>query len=391
VALSVLALVVALLPAAVSRQMIRSTDLPAGAGAAGPVAVQVSLSHCGAGWASGSSGTESFLLHNSDVNPGDAYLVVPASGAVVAGVEDLAAGASASLTVTLGGGRYAFRCVIEDSDAVTGPTVSVSGSPAPAQDVPAVVPVSQADMIAPTKRYQAFVAGRLPVLAEAVRSVRSDVAVGDLAKARTDWLAAHLDYEELGAAYQAFGDADRAINGVPSGLPAGVADPAFTGFHRLEYGLWHGQSPAALQPVADRLLADVNGLEAAFRTAQIAPLDVAVRAHEITENALQFELTGQTDFGSGSNLATVLAQLNGTQELITVLSPLLRTRYPDLDSLQRQWATAVRDVESEHRGSSWTPVERLPRADRERIDADVSELAEMLAAVAAICSPRRTS
>jgi iron uptake system component EfeO len=215
--------------------------------------------------------------------------------------------------------------------------------------------------------------------------------VGDLARARTDWLTAHLDYEELGAAYRAFGDADRAINGLPSGLPGGTADPAFTGFHRLEFGLWHGQSSTVLRPVADRLLADVNGVAIAFRSAQIEPRDVAVRAQEITENALQFEVTGQTDFGSGSNLATVRAELDGTHELITVLSTLLRTRYPDLDALQRQWEKAVRDVESEHHGSAWTPVERLGRADRERIDADVSELTEMLAAVASICTPRRTS
>ena len=35
---------------------------------------------------------------------------------------------------------------------------------------------------------------------------------------------------------------DDAIDGSPDGLPDGVNDPSFTGFYRIEYGLWHGQS-----------------------------------------------------------------------------------------------------------------------------------------------------
>lgn len=407
VACTVLAAGLSLLPVLASRQPIRpptaatSAVVPppsGGPGAgrqpaigSGPVVVQVSVSHCGEGWVSGTSGSKSFLLHNSDVSEGDVYLVVADSGAVVAEVEDLGPESSASLTVQLGDGNYAFRCVIEDSAAVTGPIVNVSGAASSSQDSPAVLPVSQSDMIAPTKQYEAFVADRLPSLAAAVRTLRSDVASGDVAKARADWLPAHLDYERLGAAYGAFGEADQAINGLPSGLPGGAGDPAFTGFHRLEYGLWHGQSTATLRPIADRLVTDVDGLVAAFPAMQIDPAAVAIRAHEIVENALQFELTGQTDFGSGSDLATVRAELDGTQELVTVLTPLLRSRYPDLDALHQRWVRAVTDVDSQHHGSTWTPVNLLERADRERIDADLAELAEMLAPIAAICAPRRTS
>ena len=32
-----------------------------------------------------------------------------------------------------------------------------------------------------------------------------------------------------------------AVDGLPDGLAAGVRDPDFTGLHRIEYGLWHGQ------------------------------------------------------------------------------------------------------------------------------------------------------
>jgi iron uptake system component EfeO len=40
---------------------------------------------------------------------------------------------------------------------------------------------------------------------------------------------------------------------------------------------------------------------------------------------------------------------------------------------------------------SWTPVGQLARAQREKIDGSVSELTELLAPIAAITEPRRTT
>ncbi len=74
---------------------------------------------------------------------------------------------------------------------------------------------------------------------------------GNLATARRDWLTAHLQYETLGDAYGAFGDFDTEIDGRAD--PTGVSSPQWTGFFRLEYGLWHGQSLTSLAPVADTL------------------------------------------------------------------------------------------------------------------------------------------
>ena len=72
-------------------------------------------------------------------------------------------------------------------------------------------------------------------------------------QAKTDWLAAQLDWERVGASYDSFGDLGLAVDGLPDGFAKGVNDPGFTGLHRLEYGLWHGQPAAELLPVADAL------------------------------------------------------------------------------------------------------------------------------------------
>jgi iron uptake system component EfeO len=278
---------------------------------------------------------------------------------------------------------------MEDSPAVTGPHVTLSG-PA-ANPASGVVPVDQADLIPATKAYESYVTGALPGLVHEVATLREDIAAADVAKAKTAWLVAHLSYERLGAAYDAFGDLDGEINGLTNGLPDGVNDKDFTGFHRIEYGLWHGATGATLLPEVDALNVSVGKLAGVFAAAQIDPLDISIRAHEISENALQFELTGEDDYGSHSELATVWANLQGTQTVLGFVESLLAPRDKNLPTIKSQLAEAQRLVEAQDRAAGWTPLSALTTSEREHLNAAVSQLTELLAPVAAILEPRRTS
>lgn len=353
-------------------------------GAASQPLVEISISHCGQGWRPDAAGHQQLVLHNTDTRPGEALLTDARTGAVFSYLEPLAAGSSANLSVDLGAGSYRFRCAMEDEDVVDGPTVAVTG-PFTGATTPAVLPVTQAELIGPTKQYEAYVAGRLPILGTMVGRLVADLAAGNLGRARTDWLPAHLEYERLGAAYGAFGDADTAIDGLPDGLAGGIGDARFTGFHRLEYGLWHALPAAGLLPFARDLQAKVDSLARDFATAQLDPSEVAVRAHEITENAIQFELTGHTDFGSHSNLATVAANLAGTATVLAMLKPILATRDHDLARLQSSLDHARQLI------TAGTSLGRLSTAQRERVNSAMGDLVELLAPVAEICEPRRNS
>ena len=361
-----------------------------GLAATGPTTyVSASSDQCGQGWTKAHPGQQTFVVKDVDIVAGEVYLIDARTRQVYAYLEPVAPDATANLSVDLGSGSYAFECAMSDHDPVSGPTVTVPGSvPQPA---PPVSPVSEEDLIGPTKQYEAYVAGRLPVLATQVAALRADIDRNDLATARTDWLTAHLTYETLGAAYGAFGNADGAINGTTAGLPGGLTDANFTGFHRIEYGLWHGQAAATLRPYVDRLVSDVGALVTAFPSAQIDPLQLSVRAHEITENALQFELTGQTDYGSHSNLATVSANLQGTVVTLDLLKPILTPRFAGLAQLEAAITQDRSDVAATDVHGRWTPLDDLTTRQRELIDSDISELAELLAPVASICEPRRTS
>ena len=347
--------------------------------------ITVAVQDCGQGWTNPHAGQQSFILKNRGIVGGEVFLVEAKSGDVIAYVDNVGPNATANLSLNLGSGRYAFRCAMSDSDVAYGKTVTVAGH-VKGGTVP-VRAVTTNDLIPAIKAYQSYVERELPKLGRLTSVLSNDVRSGNLRKAKADWLPAHLEYERLGAAYGAFGDADTAINGTTAGLAGGVEDPDFTGFHRLEYGLWHGQTAGKLAPVAAQLSKDVAQLTKDFASARIEPLDIGIRAHEIAENALQFELTGQTNYGSNSNLATVEANLQGTATVLGILHSVIAPRYPPLAVTLAQLAKATQDVKR----VQTSPLDTLPTAKREVINSDLSELTELLAPIASICEPRRAS
>ncbi|MFI6253047.1 EfeM/EfeO family lipoprotein [Streptomyces sp. NPDC051016] len=348
--------------------------------------VEVSASRCGRGWSAPVSGIQVFDLHNPTDGPAEVLLEDPGSQAVYGEVEDIGPGTTRELTVRLGKGAYAFKCVPDDADAVTGPTVRI----AKGRGGPAAAPVTEHDLIPPALAYQKWIGGGLSDVVRLTTALRDAIDRGDLAAARTAWLPAHLEYERMGAAYDAFGDADGAINGTDAGLPGGVHDKDFTGFHRVEYGLWHGESAASLRGPAAGLLTAVTALRDDWAQTRMDPAQLGLRAHEILENTVQFELTGRTDYGSGSNLATARANLDGTEQVLSRLHPLLATRYADLAGLERELKQAGTVLDGFGHGGAWTPLGRLGHRQREDVDAVLDDLVERLASVATLCDPRRT-
>jgi iron uptake system EfeUOB component EfeO/EfeM len=216
------------------------------------------------------------------------------------------------------------------------------------------------------------------------------VGNGDLVAAKRDWLTAHLQYQTLGAAYGTFGDYDDEIDGRAD--VTGVNSPQWTGFYRLEYGLWHGQSATVLTPVAATLAKDVNALLAWWPTQQIPLSDVGLRTHEILENALEFQLTGHDDYGSGTTLAATLANVQGTRELLALLHPLIAPRYAGLPTVYSGLGTLQSLLDKERRSNgSWVPVAALPTTTREAIDAAAGAVLQSLAPIASITEPRNTA
>ena len=351
--------------------------------------IMVSTGSCGTGWQHPSPGWHTFQIQNASTGAAEVDLINPATGAIYAEVEALGPQTTRPMRLDIGSGEYAFRCLIEDTDAITGPVTRIGGD---VQGTPAIVPVTDNDLLGPARAYHAYVTAGLKVLVRQTGALAAAIAQGSLAQARAAWLPAHLTYERLGAAYGTFGNYDTEIDGRADGLAGGAASPQFTGFYRLEYGLWHGQSAAVLRGPARQLDDAVRALRAAFPAMEVDLLDIGLRTHEILENALEFQLTGHDDYGSGSTLATTAANITGTRELLAILHPLLVTRYRGLPAVYTWLGRLQALIDAEQRPDGrWTAVSQLSTSAREQIDAAAGQALEVLAPIAVITEPRRIS
>lgn len=354
--------------------------------------VDAGISGCGTGWSQPTAGVQTFDVTNTSIAGMEVYLQSAATKDVYLDLEALGAGTTARGQAVLGAGRYRFVCLPADADPIAGPVVTVSGPKHVAHATTGIPPVTQNDLIPASKQYGAWIESRLPVLQSETDRLASDVASGDLGRAKTDWLIAHLEYETLGAAYGAFGDADTAISGAAASGRTALDDPELTGFHKIEALLFSGAQASAIAPYTTRLGNDVAALRADFPNARIDPLDIGLRAHEILENALQFELTGRTDAGSHTDLATLDANLTGTVHALEPLRGILKTRYPDLAKTDAAIAATQHLVESFRQADgSWAALDTLTTAQREQLDAHVDATLELLAPIAAICDVRRSA
>src|SRR3984957_371498 len=349
--------------------------------------ITVSSSECGGAWHVPGPGWHTFEINNQGTTGAEIDLVDPANGAIYAEVENTGPATITPMSLDIGSGKYAFLCSFSDYNPQQGVTVTVPGHTA---GTPANLPITYNDLIPLAKKYVTVEEVAIKALASQTATLAAAVRSGNLATARRGWLAALLQYETLSDAYGAFGDFDTEIDGRADAV--GVNSPQWTGFYRLEYGLWHGQSLKSLAPVATALNQYVDQLVTWWPTQEVTLADLGRRAHEVIENALEFQLTGHDDYGSGTTLASTVAAIKASQVLLALLHPLLAPRNPGLPSAYSGLDQLQSLLEKEQLPNGWGVPEPGVSGSRGRaVDAACGQVPQELAPVAAITEPRNTA
>jgi high-affinity iron transporter len=251
--------------------------------------------------------------------------------------------------------------------------------------------VTPVDYERPIAAYRRYVRGRLGTLGGQVAALRGAIARDDLGAARAAWMRADATYESIGAAYGAFGDLDAAVNGRPAGLPDGVRSPDFTGLHRVELALWERRSTRDAARPAAQLARAVARMRAQVAKLEIDPLEYSLRAHEILEDGIHLQLSGQASPWSGAALVALRAEVRGTGVVLDTLEPLIARRdstdaLPQARRALRRLATEIDRFE--RADGSLPRWDRLDQRDRERVDGLAAGAAEHLAYVPELIDPR---
>jgi high-affinity iron transporter len=246
-------------------------------------------------------------------------------------------------------------------------------NPGPASDLQ---PLHAEDFTRPVAEYRVYSEGEAKAVQRQVLKLRGALAAGEVGAAKRDWLGAYDHYLRLGAAYGALGSLDEEIDGNPGRLPGGDHDPHFTGLHRIEMGLWSGESAAELRAPADYLASRVKHLQVAVRRIAISPLVYATRAHEILEDAQRDMLSGVDAPWSGAGLRATADSLAATEFVVGTLKPLLDGRGSTIEPVEvelAQFRATLERVRREH-GGGWPALGAMTPRQHERVDGALGSL-----------------
>ena len=191
------------------------------------------------------AGPTTFVVSNDGAKDVSEFEVLDGSRILVE-AENVSNGIERSVSVTLTPGTYETTCP-GGTTAETG-TLTVTG------DADGDAATQTADATAAVATYREFLEAQTALLTQRVGAFAAAVKAGDVAKSKALFASTREPYERIEPVAEAFGDLDPKIDIRINDVAEG---DEFTGFHRIEQGLWTTGSTKGLAPIADQLVHDV--------------------------------------------------------------------------------------------------------------------------------------
>jgi iron uptake system component EfeO len=164
---------------------------------------------------------------------------------------------------------------------------------------------------------------------------------------------------------------------------AGTDDPAFTGWHRLEYLLFEQGTTAGGGAFADRLDADLATLREQIAVVEFPPAAVALGPAELIEEVSEGKITGEEDRYAGTDLWDFDANVDGSRKLVELLTPALEARDPQLLADVEDGFAQVEEGVNAYAlpGGGFRPYADLTDEDRQRLQVQLADLSEQLSLI----------
>lgn len=230
--------------------------------------------------------------------------------------ENIIPGFSQTLQAKLKAGDYEITCGLLNS-----PRGILHVTPSAESDAEAARPALVA-YLGPLAEFQVFLVTQTNALVKATQALDDAIKAGDLEKARQSYQNARGPYKQIEPMADRFADLHNAIDPVAEYLEKREEDPGFTGFHRIEYGLYAKNSTDGLAPIAAKLVADVTALKDRVRGLRIPPEQIAKGAGRLVGQIAETKITSGEDHYAKTDLADFEANIAGVSRMMALLKPV---------------------------------------------------------------------
>ena len=287
--------------------------------------------------------------------------------------ENIAPGLSDKMTVTLLPGEYEMTCGL-----LTNPrgklVVTDSGFKEAAGEA------NMEKLAQPLADYKVYVQNEAAQLVTKTTAFVEAVKAGRTEDAKAMFADVRTHYERIEPIAELFNELDPAIDSRADDFKLGEKDEGFGGFHRIEHSLWVLNTTKGMEPVADKLLADVQKLKQEIDILTFPPSKVVGGAAVLIEEVANSKISGEEDRYSRTDLSDFQANIEGAQKIIELFRPMIAEKDQALLDKTDANFKQVTDILANYRTEKgFQPYDKLSETDRKNLQAPVNALAEDLA------------
>lgn len=287
--------------------------------------------------------------------------------------ENIAPSLSDKMTVTLLPGEYEMTCGLLNNPRGK-LVVTDSGFKEAAGEA------NMEKLAQPLADYKVYVQNEAAQLVTKTTAFVEAVKAGRTEDAKAMFADVRTHYERIEPIAELFNELDPAIDARADDFKDKEQDPGFGGFHRIEHALWTLNTTKGMEPVADKLLADVQKLKQEIDILTFPPSKVVGGAAVLIEEVANSKISGEEDRYSRTDLSDFQANIEGAQKIIELFRPMIAEKEQALLDKTDANFKQVTDILAKYRTEKgFQPYDKLTDADRKNLQAPINALAEDLA------------
>jgi iron uptake system component EfeO len=286
-------------------------------------------------------------------------------------------GEARDVVISLPAGDYAVICGAPSSPRAA-LTVTGAGGESTAELL-----VDPAALQANVDTYTAFVHEQLDAMVVANAAFHDAIVAGDLELAKSLYMPSRVQWERIEPIAELFPDSDAAMDARADDFEQAEEDPAFTGWHRLEYLMFEKNTLDGAVPFADQLVADIDTLVGLLGTITIDPATMVNGSAGLIEEAANGKITGEEERYAKTDLLTFASNLEGARTIVDINAELLQSvDQPLYDAIIASFDQIDQGLAKYANGDgTYQSYDELTDADRRPIQAELATLSENLARV----------
>jgi iron uptake system component EfeO len=296
-------------------------------------------------------------------------------GRILGEKEGIKPGVSGDLVLRLqGGGAYSIHCPGGATNRWAFTVTDRSGHPDTA--------TANTSLAAATQGYHDYVVSEADQLATTTKQFTDAVRAGNVDAAKQAYPLARVHYERIEPVAESFGDLDPSIDARIDGVP----NPAdWTGFHRIEKALWQDKTLDGMNPIADKLDADLATLKAKVAAESFQAAQLANGAGELLNEVSTTKVTGEEERYSHTDLWDFAANVDGARKAFELLKPTVTAKDADLaQQVDARFADVADKLSKYRQGDGYVDYSTVPDDQRRVLANSVNALAEPMSKVAAV-------